>query len=113
MPKRQKRRCRRKVAADAAAAKEKEALEAGVEAVVYGYPLVIMDVTRRKMTTVAKRRARPCADQPVRQRARVPGRVVQGRVRANADTLYSTAWLDLAKEPIRAVACRTPTAATT
>jgi len=37
-----------------AAAKEKEALETGIEAYVYGYPLVTMEMTRRVMTNVPK-----------------------------------------------------------
>ena len=41
-------------AAAEAAAKEKEAITAGVEAVVYGLPLVIMDITQDKTTNVAK-----------------------------------------------------------
>ena len=43
------------VAASAdAQAREKQALEAGVEAVVYGLPLVIMDITRAKSTNVPR-----------------------------------------------------------
>ena len=41
-----------KAAADAA--KAQDALKLGVEAVVYGLPLVIMDITREKVTNVAK-----------------------------------------------------------
>ncbi len=39
---------------DEAAAKEKETLETGIEAYVYGYPLVTMELTRRVMTNVPK-----------------------------------------------------------
>ena len=35
------------------AAKEPDALDAGVEAVTYGLPLVLMDLTRKKMSNVA------------------------------------------------------------
>ena len=35
-------------------AKEQEALDLGVEAYIYGYPLVTMEMTRRVMTNVAK-----------------------------------------------------------
>ena len=35
-------------------AKEHEALDIGVEAYIYGYPLVTMEMTRRVMTNVAK-----------------------------------------------------------
>lgn len=35
---------------------EKEAFDLGVEAYIYGYPLVTMEMTRRVMTNVAARR---------------------------------------------------------
>lgn len=84
----------------AAQAKEKEALGAGVEAVVYGLPLVIMDLTRAKTTNVAKPEAFAA---PVNQFVHVrafPDASFKDVVRANVDTLYSSAWLDLSKEPI-------------
>ena len=87
-------------AAAASAAKEKEGLEAGVEAVAYGFPLVIMDATRKKISNVAT--AGPSAA-PVNQFANMPqfpDASFKDVVRANVDTLYSSAWLDLAKEPI-------------
>ncbi len=87
-------------AAAEAAAKERQALEAGVEAVVYGLPLVIMDVTRAKTTNVAHVEAFAA---PVNQFANVrefPDASFKDVVRANVDTLYSSAWLDLSKEPI-------------
>ena len=37
-----------------AAVKEKETLETGIDAYVYGYPLVTMELTRRVMTNVPK-----------------------------------------------------------
>ena len=48
-------------------AKEKEALEIGVEAYIYGYPLVTMEMTRRVMTNVAKSEGKTCPHGPVRQ----------------------------------------------
>jgi len=92
-----------KAAADAVAAnaaKEKEGLEAGVEAVAYGFPLVIMDATRKKISNVAT--AGPSAA-PINQFANMPqfpDASFKDVVRANVDTLYSSAWLDLSKEPI-------------
>ena len=89
--------------ADAAAeaqAKEKQALEAGVEAVVYGLPLVIMDITRAKTSNVARPEGFAA---PVNQFVNVrefPDASFRDVVRANVDTLYSSAWLDLSKEPI-------------
>jgi hypothetical protein len=80
---------------------EDEAYEIGVEAYVYFYPLVSLDITRRQgtnveigkepgkgpMNTFANMRAYPSAD----------FRIV---VRPNFDTLYSSAWLDMTKEPV-------------
>ena len=66
----------------------------------YGFPLVIMDATRKKISNVAT--AGPSAA-PVNQFANMPqfpDASFKDVVRANVDTLYSSAWLDLAKEPI-------------
>ena len=82
------------------AAKEQEALQAGVEAVVYGLPLVIMDITKKKTTNVPEPQgfAGP-VNQFVNARE-FPTAAFKDVVRANVDTLYSSAWLDLSKEPI-------------
>lgn len=75
--------------------------ELGVEAYLYLYPLVLMELTRRQMTNVAS--------------GQVPGQAPMGRfahvrefppadfrsvVRPNFDTLYSSAWLDLSGGPV-------------
>ena len=82
------------------AAREKAALAAGVEAVVYGYPLVIMDVTKDKTSNFAG----PVAfGGPLNQFANVrafPDASFKDVVRANVDTLYSSAFLDLSAEPL-------------
>jgi len=87
-------------AAPSAADKEKAGLAAGVEAVVYGYPLVIMDVTKDKTTNFVG----PVAfGGPLNQFANVrafPDASFKDVVRANVDTLYSSAFLDLGPEPI-------------
>lgn len=88
------------VAATEADAKEKEALKAGVEAVVYGLPLMMMDITKEKTTNVAKPEAFAA---PINQFVSVrafPDASFKDVVRANVDTLYSSAFLDLAAEPI-------------
>jgi hypothetical protein len=84
----------------AAEAREKEGIQAGVEAVVYGLPLVIMDVTRAKITNVAKPEAFAA---PINQFVHVrafPDASFRDVVRANVDTLYSSAFLDLSREPV-------------
>jgi hypothetical protein len=78
-----------------------EAYEIGMEAYIYFYPLVTMDITRLQFINI--------------EAGRIPGRgpmnsfhhvraypTAQNRevVRVNFDTLYSMAWLDLTKEPM-------------
>ncbi len=73
----------------------------GVEAYVYLYPLVTMDVTRKQFTNVApgvevgKGPMNAFANMP----AYPPGDF-RGVVRPNFDTLYSSVWLDLTKGPV-------------
>jgi hypothetical protein len=77
-----------------------EAHAIGVDAYVYFYPLITMDLTRKQsinilmpefgkgpMNTFVNVPAYPPAD-------------FKGVVRSNFDTLYSIAWLDLTKEPL-------------
>ena len=71
------------------------------EAYIYGYPLVLMDVTRAKLTNVPHPIGVGLA--PVNQFANVktfPDATFTDVVSPNADTLYSLAWLDLKKEPL-------------
>src|SRR5262245_15810024 len=77
-----------------------EASESADEAYVFGYPLVLMDVTRQVMTAVPKAEGRKApANQFIHMRE-FPDYTITDVVSPNADTLYSTAWLDLRKEPI-------------
>jgi hypothetical protein len=63
------------------------------EVYVYAYPLVLMDVSRQVLT------ARTPANQ-FRHSPAFPDASFTGVVSPNADTLYSSAWLDLDKEPL-------------
>src|SRR5215470_17322257 len=88
-----------KVAADAkaleAAIKEKEAQEAAI----YAYPLVTMEITRRVITNVET----PAGSKaPMGQLARLrnyPAVDDHSVTAPNADTLYTTGWIDVSKEP--------------
>ena len=77
-----------------------EAHAIGVDAYLYFYPLVTMDVTRRQLTNIEPESG---IGGPMNMFANIPEfptadmRVV---VRPNFDTLYSSAWLDLTKEPV-------------
>jgi hypothetical protein len=83
-----------------ASPQEREAMELGVQAVIYGLPLVMMDLTMKRSTNV-KRPLGIAA--PVNQFAHAPifpPATFKNVVRANVDTLYSSAFLDLSSEPL-------------
>src|SRR5262245_45634059 len=84
----------------ASAITEQEAFAIAIDSYVYFYPLISMDVTRRQlinsdpgtgiggpMNAFVNIPAFPTAD-------------MKAVVRPNFDTLYSSAWLDLTKEPM-------------
>jgi hypothetical protein len=79
----------------------KEAHAIGVDAYIYLYPLVLMDITRRQLTN--SEAAPELGRGPVNMFVNVPAYPLadfKGIVRVNFDTLYSFAWLDLTKEPL-------------
>src|SRR5450755_3519538 len=76
-----------------------DAVKTAIDAYVYGYPLVTMDMTRKQFTNVA---AVDAAHAPMGQiiKFRTYPAVDNHAVTApNADTLYTSAWLDVSKEP--------------
>jgi hypothetical protein len=78
---------------------EQDAHAIGVQAYVYLYPLVTMDVTRTQLTNVVKVEGlngpkNTFANIPV-----YPSADMKAVVGPNFDTLYSSAWLDLTQEP--------------
>jgi hypothetical protein len=76
-----------------------EAVKLGVEAYIYGYPLVTMEMTRRVMTNVEKPEGtRAPMGQLVRMRE-YPSADYRDVTAPNADTLYTTAWVDVGQEP--------------
>ncbi len=78
-----------------------EARAIAVDAYIYFYPLVSMDITRLQSTNVEL--GKELAKGPMNMFVSVPEyppadlKIV---VRVNFDTLYSVAWLDLTKEPL-------------
>jgi hypothetical protein len=87
--------------ADAKPVSQVDAPSIAVEAYTYFYPLVTMDVTRRQLTNIeaGKMVGRGPANQFSHMRA-FPTADFREVVRPNFDTLYSSAWLDLTKEPV-------------
>jgi hypothetical protein len=77
----------------------KEAVSDAVDVYLYGYPLVTMDMTRKRMTNVAMADS---ANAPLGQLVRMrtyPAVDYHAVAAPNADTLYTTAWIDVSHEP--------------
>src|SRR5580700_308275 len=78
---------------------EQEAAKLGVEAYIYGYPLVTMEMTRRVMTNSAAPKDNHAPMGQFHNAKTYPDASFKDVTAPNADTLYSTAWLDVSKEP--------------
>lgn len=80
---------------------EEEAHAIGVDAYVYFYPLITMDTTRKQLTNTngvpGGIGGPPNAFNNIPE---FPSADEKAVVRPNFDTLYSSAWLDLTKEPV-------------
>jgi hypothetical protein len=87
--------------ARAEAVTEDEAHAIGVDAYLYFYPIITMDVTRKQLTN---QEPKPGGiGGPMNRFANVgafPTADLHVVVRPNFDTLYSSGWLDLTKEPM-------------
>ena len=80
---------------------EEEAHAIGVDAYLYFYPIVTMDVTRKQLTN--QKPSPGGIGGPMNSFANVgafPTADMRVVVRPNFDTLYSSGWLDLTKEPM-------------
>jgi hypothetical protein len=78
-----------------------EAHAIGVDAYLYFYPLVTMDLTRKQLTNVEP--GSGGLGGPVNTFVNIPEyptAEMKAVVRPNFDTLYSSAWLDLSEEPV-------------
>jgi len=73
----------------------------GVDAYLYFYPLVTMELTRQQLTNIEP--DKEPGRGPMNRFANIPefpSADFKAVVRPNFDTLYSIAWLDLTKEPM-------------
>ncbi len=86
----------------AAPPSEDDAYVIGLDAYTYAYPLVLMEMTRR-VSTNGDAGQSSIMRAPMNQFAHArtyPDASFHNVVRPNADTLYSTLWFDVSKEPL-------------
>jgi hypothetical protein len=76
-----------------------EATELGTEAYIYGYPLITMEYTRRVITNVSEPKGTKAPMGQLIRLREYPTAEFKDVTAPNADTLYTTAFLDLKKEP--------------
>jgi hypothetical protein len=67
---------------------------------LFGYPLVLMDMSRQVMTAVTKPNALHAPKNQFNVSLEFPTPAFTDVVAPNVDTLYSSAWLDLRQQPI-------------
>lgn len=77
-----------------------EAHTIGVEAYIYFYPLISMDITRKQFSNVEHAEGIHTPMNTFLNMPAYPTADMKVVVRPNFDTLYSAAWLDLTKEPV-------------
>lgn len=69
------------------------------DAYIYGYPLVTMEITRRIMTNMATPEGNRAPMGQFAKAREYPNASFRDVTAPNADTLYTTAWIDVGKEP--------------
>jgi hypothetical protein len=74
--------------------------EIGVDAYLYFYPLVSMEVSRRVLTNFSTATENGGPENAFTNKRSYPAADFRAVVRPNFDTLYSQAWLDLTKGPL-------------
>jgi hypothetical protein len=76
-----------------------EAVSTATDAYIYGYQLVTMDMTRKQMTNVAVANSGHAPMGQLVKMRTYPAVDYHAVTAPNADTLYTTAWLDVSREP--------------
>jgi len=79
---------------------ERDAHAIGVQAYLYFYSPITMDLTRKQLTNAVKPEGLYGPMNTFANISEYPAADTKVVVRPNFDTLYSSAWLDLTKEPV-------------
>jgi len=76
-----------------------EARQIAIDAYVYGYPLVTMEITRRVLTNVERPEGTRSPMGQITRMREYPTAAFKAVTAPNADTLYTTGWIDVGREP--------------
>jgi len=76
-----------------------EARQIAEDVYIYGYPLITMEMTRRVMTNVPELEGTRAPMGHLIRVREYPTAAFRDVTAPNADTLYTTAWIDVGKEP--------------
>jgi len=76
-----------------------QAVNDAIDVYIYGYPLVTMDMTRKQITNVASPDATHAPMGQILKARSYPPTAFHSVTAPNADTLYTTTWIDVSKEP--------------
>lgn len=76
-----------------------EAQQIAEDAYIYGYPLITMEMTRRVMTNVSEPDGKRAPMGHLLKYRSYPTAEFKDVTAPNADTLYTTAWIDVGDEP--------------
>jgi hypothetical protein len=85
---------------DVAPVSDDEAAEIAIDAYIYAYPLVLMDVSRQVMNGAGTKSGLTAPLNQFHHMRTFPDATFTAVVRPNADTLYSSLWFDVTKEPL-------------
>jgi len=86
-------------AQDANKISAQEARQIAEDVYIYGYPLITMEMTRRVMTNVRELEGTRAPMGHLIRVREYPTAAFRDVTAPNADTLYTTAWIDVGKEP--------------
>lgn len=79
---------------------DEEVIQLAKEAYIFGYPLVMMEITRRVMTNCESPSSMGAPMNQVGRKEEFPDDKFNAVVKPNCDTYYALAWLDLTHEPM-------------
>ncbi len=74
-------------------------IQAAKDAYIFGYPLVMMEITRRVMTNYEKATDRGAPMNQIFRKETFPDEKFNTVVKPSCDTYYALAWIDLGQEP--------------